>query len=62
MGFLSPSRLCGLTAMWAKQHKGNVTVPCIALRALAVHAVTRATGEQTASEAVSSLIITNRIE
>lgn len=48
--------------MWAKQHKGNVTVPCIALRALAAHAVTRATGEQTALEAVSSLIITNRIE
>lgn len=59
---LSPSGLCGLTAMWAKQHKGNATVPCIALRALAARAVTRATSEQTALEAVSSLIITNHIE
>lgn len=62
MGFLFPSGLCGLPAMWAKHYKGNITVPSIALRALAGHAVTRATGEQTALEAVSSLIITNRNE
>lgn len=48
--------------MWTKHYKGNITVPGIALRALAGHAVTRATGEQTALEAVSSLIITNRNE
>lgn len=62
VGFPFPSGLYGLAAMWAKQYKGNVAVPCIALRALAAHAVTRATGEQTALEAVSSLIISNNIE
>lgn len=62
MGFPFPSGLYGPTAMWAKQYKGNVAVSCIALRALAAHAVTRATGEQTALEAVSSLIISNHIK